>query len=89
MKKLFIVFFLTSCALVPFAQQNNFQCYPTNWWAGMKFNKLQLMIHGEGIANAKGGVSISYPGISLSKINKVENPNYLFLAPFKVAIASI
>ncbi len=77
MKKLLIVFFFAFFAVATFAQQNSYQCYPANWWAGMKLNKLQLMIHGDAIA--KGYFSITYPGISLTKVNKVENPNYVFL----------
>ena len=77
MKKLLIVSFFAFFTIATFAQQNNYQCYPANWWAGMKLNKLQLMIHGDAIA--KGDFSITYPGISLTKVNKVENPNYVFL----------
>ena len=50
---------------------------PTNWWVGMKNNKLQLIVHGNQIATRN--VTINYPGVSLLKVNKVENPNYLFL----------
>jgi glycosidase len=59
--------------------QQGYQCYPTNWWTGMKWNKVQVMIHGDAIANAAGGFSINYPGVKLEKINKVENTNYVFL----------
>lgn len=24
---------------------NTLKCYPANWWAGMKMNKIQLMLH--------------------------------------------
>ena len=50
---------------------------PANWWVGMKNNKLQLIVHGNQIANRN--VIINYPGVTLLKTNKVENPNYLFL----------
>lgn len=69
-----VLFFITL-----FAQNQNYKCYPNCWWSGMKDPKLQLMIHGDGIANAKGGFTISYPGIKIEKVNKVENPNYIFL----------
>ncbi len=62
-----------------FAQQNNnYNCYPANWWAGMKWNKVQIMVHGDAIANASG-FSIAWPGIRLAKVNRVENNNYVFL----------
>ncbi len=50
---------------------------PSNWWVGMKNAKLQLLVHGNKIANRK--VQLSYPGVRLIKTNKVSNPNYLFL----------
>jgi glycosidase len=43
----------------------------------MKNPKLQLMIHADNVAN--NTFSISYPGVSLVKVNKVENKNYVFL----------
>jgi neopullulanase len=63
------------------------QCYPTNWWTGMKWNKVQVMIHGDAIANTAGGFTINYPGVKLLKTNKVENPNYVFLDLFIAASA--
>jgi glycosidase len=53
--------------------------YPTNWWVGMKNPKLQLMVHDDGIKAAVRNVEISYPGIKLDKMSKVEGDNYLFL----------
>ncbi|TCK82673.1 glycoside hydrolase family 13 protein [Albibacterium bauzanense] len=50
---------------------------PANWWVGMKNPNLQLIVHGNNIAERT--VSIDYPGVSLKKANLVENPNYLFL----------
>jgi len=50
---------------------------PSFWWVGMKNPKLQLIVHGNNIAAR--AVKLSYPGVKLVKINKVENPNYLFL----------
>lgn len=50
---------------------------PAFWWVGMKNPKLQLLVHGDKIANRD--VSFTYPGVTLIKVNKVENPNYLFL----------
>ena len=39
--------------------------------------KLQLLVHGEHIALLQP--QLNYPGVTLTKVNKVENPNYLFL----------
>ena len=51
--------------------------HPTNWWIGMKDSNLQLCIYGKNIAQTT--VTLNYLGVKLKKINKVENPNYLFL----------
>ncbi len=59
--------------------QDAVQCYPPNWWAGMKWNKVQLMLYGKDIGNAFYNYQIDYPGIKINKINRVENKNYVFL----------
>ena len=43
----------------------------------MKNSKLQLIVHGDRIADRS--VTLKYPGVSLTQVHKVENPNYLFL----------
>lgn len=50
---------------------------PAFWWTGMNNPKLQLLVHGKNIAARQ--VTFNYPGVKLQKVNKVENPNYLFL----------
>lgn len=50
---------------------------PPFWWAGMKNPELQILVHGENISEAK--VSIKYPGVSIKRVDKVSNPNYLFI----------
>lgn len=52
--------------------------YPTHWWTGMKNNKVQLMIHGEGVGNSQQ-VAIKYPGVQMLKLHRPENKNYLFV----------
>ena len=79
MKSFLIVSIFICHSIQSYAQQNEYKCYPTNWWTGMKWNKVQVMIHGDAIADADGGFSINYPGVKLAKVNKVENPNYVFL----------
>jgi glycosidase len=75
-----ILFLLSANLLVltGFAQVNKIDCYPTDWWVGMKNPKLQIMIHGKNVANGNG-YTINYPGVKLEKIHKVENANYIFL----------
>lgn len=50
---------------------------PMFWWTGMVNPHLQLLVHGSRIADYK--VQLKYKGVTLQKVNKVENPNYLFL----------
>ena len=50
---------------------------PAFWWAGMKEPRLQLMVHAKDIQQAK--VQLNYPGVKLTGLQKVENPNYLFV----------
>ena len=78
MKSILLVLALVAGSLISGAQQSTYQCYPTNWWVGMKMNKIQVMVHGTSIASA-GNISINYPGVKLDKINIVENANYVFL----------
>ena len=79
MKRILLPLFFAVIAYLPVvAQTTTITSYPTCWWAGMKNPKLQVMLHGNSIANA-GNININYPGVKLEKVNKVENPNYLFL----------
>jgi len=50
---------------------------PMFWWTGMHNPKLQLIVHGDKIAERT--VKLNYPGVTLIQVHKVENPNYLFL----------
>lgn len=78
MKRIIVYLLFTFTIHVVFAQ-DSYKCYPTNWWTGMHWNKVQVMVHGDAIANAANGFSINYPGVKLLKVNKVENVNYVFL----------
>ena len=50
---------------------------PPFWWTQMSDTKLQLMVHGDNISELKP--QISYPGVSITAIHQVTNPNYLFI----------
>jgi len=76
MRKLFIILFFVLLSTWANAQKLE-RIEPMFWWAGMNNPKLQLLVHGTDIASLD--VQINYPGVKLVKINKVENPNYLFL----------
>jgi neopullulanase len=77
MKKILLAGLFTCFQLFVIAQ--TIDIYPTHWWVGMKNRKLQLMLHGEGIGDGAGNVTISYPGVKVEKVNKVESKNYLFV----------
>src|SRR5678810_856862 len=79
MKNLLIILyslFLAPCSL--FSQQN-IEIYPSNWWVGMKWNKVQLMLHANNIGNYFHHVSCNYSGIKVEKVHTTENQNYLFV----------
>ena len=50
---------------------------PGNWWAGMKLNKIQLMVYGENL----NGVSAKFntSNIKVEKVHKIANPTYAFV----------
>ena len=78
MKKLLFLSFLLLAGVHTYAQLAPLErIEPMNWWVGMNNPKLQLIVHGEKIAQR--AVSLKYPGIKLLKVHKVDNPNYLFI----------
>lgn len=50
---------------------------PPNWWVGMKTSSIEVMIYDTRISDHK--VSVNHPGIVVSKVTRVANPNYLFI----------
>jgi hypothetical protein len=50
---------------------------PPFWWVGMKHRPLQLMVHGERIAELQPRVRA--PGVKLLGSRSAGNPNYLFI----------
>lgn len=76
--KLWVTFCSLLYAFQTFAQTPSIErVNPTNWYVGMKNPKLQLLVYGKNINDCD--VKVNYQGVTLEKINKVENPNYLFL----------
>jgi glycosidase len=76
MKKLKLLIVIITFSLSGFSL-NVDRVEPMNWWVGMKNPNLQLLIHGNNVSQYQ--VSIKYPGVKVTKVNKVENPNYLFV----------
>jgi len=84
MKKIVFLIIAVLFFVAAFSQEQ-YQCYPTHWWTGMKWNKVQVMVHGKKVADnfpmikmGPEGVKLAN-GVRLLKINRVENPNYIFL----------
>lgn len=75
-KLLIILSFFLSVEM--FAQQLRVE--PANWWVGMQVPQLQLLVYGKDIAAATP--QLNYPGVTLQRVTRVENSNYLFLDLF-------
>ena len=50
---------------------------PPFWWVGMKNPELQILVHDDNVASSE--VSVNYPGVTIQRVDKVSNPNYLFI----------
>lgn len=50
---------------------------PANWWVGMKYNQVELLVHGDNIGATTPAVN--YPGVNIINIKKSDSPNYLFV----------
>jgi glycosidase len=50
---------------------------PPSWWTGFKHTELQLLVHGEDISAYAPNVEAD--GITLSRVEPGDSPNYLFL----------
>jgi neopullulanase len=52
---------------------------PTFWWVGMKNPALQLLVYSPGIGQTTASIEGTYPGVTLTGQQKLENPNYLLV----------
>ena len=50
---------------------------PANWYVGLKYPSLQLMLYGKDIRTAD--VTTDYPGVSIERIVRLDSPNYLLV----------
>jgi glycosidase len=51
--------------------------YPTNWWVGMKHDKIQLIIRSDHESFSNEKVRINYAGVSVTGTHKFPNGKYL------------
>ncbi|WP_454881269.1 glycoside hydrolase family 13 protein [Sphingobacterium detergens] len=68
---------LTALGWSPLKGQSIQRVEPMNWWVGMENPTLQLVVYGPQIG--KSEVQVDNKGIELLRVNRTENPNYLFL----------
>lgn len=73
MKKIISLTWLLAFS-VSFAQIQKVE--PAFWWKGMKNAELQILVYGKNIANSQIELS---DGIQIKNLQKVENPNYIFV----------
>lgn len=50
---------------------------PANWWVGMRHNRVELLVHGTGIAATTP--RLSRAGVAIVDVQATDNPNYLFV----------
>jgi len=78
MKYFFSILFVLILSTTFFAQKISVnKIEPPNWWAGMKTNKVQLMVYGENLNNIS--VKFNNARIKVNRVNKIENPSYAFI----------
>lgn len=80
MKRFFLFYFFLFVALSGIAQ--TVSLFPTNWFVGMKWNTVQVMVHSEGDLNVwadKSLIKINHPGVTLKKVHRPQNRKYVFL----------
>ncbi|MCX2842879.1 glycoside hydrolase family 13 protein [Microbulbifer thermotolerans] len=77
MKRLSTLLLALACASTAHAETTVDRIEPPSWWTGMAVPVLQLMLHGDDIAELEA--QIDHPGVTLLDTQRTENPNYLFI----------
>ena len=75
-KPALLICLLTMLAGVVAAQEIE-RIEPPFWWIGFEHDEVQLMLYGNNISSLTP--AIRYPGVSIKRIVRVQNPNYLFV----------
>lgn len=76
-KRIGVLSVMLSMWVVSFSQYA--ELYPTNWYTGMKWNKVQVLVRGTHEGFNKEKVRIQYPGVTLTGVHPFENGKYLAL----------
>ena len=73
-----LILFVFLCFPISFSQDFSInKIEPPNWWAGMKWNKVQLMVYGENLEDVS--VSIPNSGINVTGTYSSGSNKYLFV----------
>lgn len=51
---------------------------PASWWVGMRHSRIELLVHGKGIAASTP--RLSRAGVAIVDVQTTDNPNYLFVS---------
>ncbi|MFC4262121.1 alpha-amylase family glycosyl hydrolase [Ferruginibacter yonginensis] len=86
MKRIYIILFVLlfivgSTSLM--AQQ--VRVFPSNWWVGMKWNNVQILLYNKSENFVAANIKLKYPGVVVKKVTVLENPHY---ASIDVTIAT-
>ena len=73
--KLLCLFLLTAVPPLHAATIDHLE--PASWWVGMKHDRVELMVHGDGIGAT--APRLQRAGVRIVDVQKAENPNYLFV----------
>lgn len=64
---------------------NTYRLFPENWWVGMKWNQVQVIIRNQESGIGQANVQLQYPGVRIQKVHRFSNANYvavdLLIAP--------
>jgi neopullulanase len=77
MKKYFQSLFIVTLVFISASTYAQTSLYPTNWWVGMKWNKVQILVYNPTKSFKTTEVKINYAGVVLNKVTKLENEKYL------------
>lgn len=77
-KNIFAAFLFLSTITLQGQSLNFKRVEPPNWWTGMNRPFLQIMFYGDDIGSIDS-LLVDYPGLRLSQVHKMTNPNYLFV----------
>ncbi len=75
--KAFLTIYFIAIAITLSAKVSINKVEPMNWWVGMQNSELQILVYGNKISTTTP--EIKYKGVAIKKVEKVENPNYLFI----------